>query len=1703
MNTENNIPTTPLAVPQDVFPQSNATLPSYFNVKARAESLSAHRWELEFFDLQDSVRFIFDSASPWLSAWIEVPPGEYDYFRIRYFASAGASDWAYMRNIKIIIDKPSVMFPEENEVLEVGTIFYGYAYPGSRISVSMPGGGEVASARTNDEGAWDSTPLPAQYGPGSHELHVAAIYNGQISAWVFRKFKLRPPRLTILDFSSDVYPDQTLVVSGVYQGLATVKIFDGNNREVPGSITGTGAFRTFTPNIPWALGSHSVKAVQIIANLESTPSNIKAFWVRIPKPHIFSPAEEGTVNLLPVFSGNNGWAGLGSRVSVQQEGGHEWANAVPLSSGNWMTQPLPADFIAGTHTLYVRIDKGAEHSDYVVRTFHIRPPRLVLSTPECSCLPGLTLNLTGLYLDGNDLTLAVFDNYGKEIPGSFSGGGTTRIFTPAVPWPIGENIVYATQVSGGVSSLPSDPITFFIIIPSPEVLTPGEEGIVDLGSIFSGRNAYVAAMSRVSIRNSTNHVEQAWATPLVDGRWTSTPLSLASNPGQYIVYVVVEVGTQSSAKVFRRFSVRPPKPVIIAPSAPVFPEQTLVITGVYTGQVSLKVFTSAGIEILGSFTGASGSRTFTPSTAWLPGSNAVKVVQSVAGVESLPSDVRTFIVSIAAPEILEPLEDGVVDIGSSFSGRKGYAGVGSKVTLQESGGYERATAEAALDGSWTSTPLPSSLVPGSYTLYVRVDKAGMPSSAYVARSFRIRPPKLTITALESVILPDSSLQVAGVFAGSTELKVLKEQDVVVPGDFLGSGAVRTFKPELPWAQGENRVQAVQVSGGVESLASDECVFQVDGRTPVIQVPAENEVVDMESPVSGTDGVPGYKVVLYLEGNPDQWRNTTADQWGGWEIPSLRLGAGEFGISVRNILGDLELPLSPVRYFKFRPLVPQITFPEQGAGVELGAAVAGVRGHPGGKVAVKDARNNLTLREAVVNQDGTWSTSSLNFDAGEYEVQALSIYNGIESALSNSLGFSIKPAAPNIIAPTGDVTPDVILEISGVHAFASRLEMFDSENVPVPGVFTVEGAIRKFTPLTPWAEGEHRVKVVQVVNTVTSDPSELCTFLVKAKISPPVIVFPVRGGESSSSPEIKGSHAHPYADVHVRHVETKDQLFHGPADADGNWSFVVTDHFPLGHHALETMQLDRGSTSEWSAPHPFEVVRTAVGLPDINRPRPNQNIYPVFVQGRGTPQATVNLRLKQAGVLVASSSVRVSTSQSWSWAPGAGLLPGSYTVEGQQVYGANESGWTVPAVSFNLVAPTIRFAEAAPVIGHPVVENGEWVLLRTRVVDTLTSQPVVGQPVDWREDNDQPLGTTVTDQDGWASYRYVPVNAESHWVVATITHPDNPLTRFVQPFEIHPDQRNPWLREFTLYLNDEPVDFAAEGVVLRSGRSYQLKLVVRPGSPLIEQTTVALEDEQNAELLGIEASPALGSELLITAQPLVWSVAVEGVESGYFGLKISSPKLPDWVLPGRVIGTNLAGDVALVLDEVIALKFGSTGYPCHGVEHRLMLHPTTGSALLGQTVILHWSGESEQALGIALLPRPGQAFVLGEEGITWQLDCRNSIKDGVFSLRLEVPQLGISSAELQMELGHNKVYVSKHTGPTQVNPPWGYWVIGIEVRSFFTKQLAAGARIKVTREGQPPTYERANAQGQVSVSYPQGSSAELSPDNRYDGKYEEP
>ncbi|MDU9026918.1 transthyretin-like family protein [Pseudomonas mediterranea] len=238
-----------------------------------------------------------------------------------------------------------------------------------------------------------------------------------------------------------------------------------------------------------------------------------------------------------------------------------------------------------------------------------------------------------------------------------------------------------------------------------------------------------------------------------------------------------------------------------------------------------------------------------------------------------------------------------------------------------------------------------------------------------------------------------------------------------------------------------------------------------------------------------------------------------------------------------------------------------------------------------------------------------------------------------------------------------------------------------------------------------------------------------------------------------------------------------------------------------------------------------------------------------------------------------------------------------TVDGPGTVTARAVGGT-EVVSFDYLvheACVIQSLTSTDLEGLP----GEEVSAEATVVSAASGEPVQGVRVHWFYQG-VVLEPVVTDANGKARITFeLPSRIGRYSLSASVRGALGWEAEWLES-EVK-GTVDSWVQEFTLHLNERPIDMddlVNRRMSLKDGESHTLVLTVKKDSSLINTTTVSIGMREGAAL-ELEFDPALYEARQVTVAPLSWSILTKASRWGPFELQLHSPILPERALPAEV------------------------------------------------------------------------------------------------------------------------------------------------------------------------------------------------------------
>lgn len=722
-----------------------------------------------------------------------------------------------------------------------------------------------------------------------------------------------------------------------------------------------------------------------------------------PRPIISAPSNPASAREMLVIGG----VLLHSTVQVSTDRDEPVAGVYISTMGHFIAI---ADWNVGiTRVKAVQTASGATSDPSNVVSIAVKPP-----TPAIKPLPNLATATQRLIITGvvaGNVTLQVSTDAGAKVVGSFTGSSDTRTFTPTERWDGGTTRVYVVQTANGMASDPSN-IVSITTKPSRPAITPPLNPVpatqtLSLTGIVAGNDALQMSTDEGAV------VDGAFSGTGSTRTFSPSPPWDAGTTGVKVVQTVGGVASDPSETVF--IGVRPHKPVIEMPPRPAPSRQTLTITGVVTGNVTLQMSTREGEPVDGHFKG-SGTVIFTPTREWPPGETFFKALQIIGGVASYWSDVVAIAVKPSRPVIATPPNPSVPNQALTVTGI-----VPGDVLLHMTT-EQNATVAGNFTGSGSTRIFTPDFdwAPTVHRVKV-VQLVGSVSSdpSYLV-SFLVKPAAPAITPPPNPAHAEQILTLTGIVTGNVDLNMFTNADIPVKGEFSGSGADRLFTPTTDWTPGENTVYAIQSIQGVDSDRSDLCTFTVEVRpdAPRFQEPQEGSTTS-RYPTIEVAGLPGaLHTIRYEQGATLHEDTADVDGILAFTVVDPQ-EPGTMILEVKQASGGVESDWSaPYRFtVKAPPSTPAIEAPRANTETSRYPRIRGTAA-TGGEIVLRHA---LDSKEEFALVDGStrWSwTAEKAWPFGDYLVQARQIVDGDCSDWTDARAFKVSESRYAI----GDATP---------------------------------------------------------------------------------------------------------------------------------------------------------------------------------------------------------------------------------------------------------------------------------------------------------------------------------------------------------------------------------------------------------------------------------------------------------------------------------------------------------------------------------------------------------------------------------------------------------------------------------------------------------------------------------------------------------
>lgn len=201
---------------------------------------------------------------------------------------------------------------------------------------------------------------------------------------------------------------------------------------------------------------------------------------------------------------------------------------------------------------------------------------------------------------------------------------------------------------------------------------------------------------------------------------------------------------------------------------------------------------------------------------------------------------------------------------------------------------------------------------------------------------------------------------------------------------------------------------------------------------------------------------------------------------------------------------------------------------------------------------------------------------------------------------------------------------------------------------------------------------------------------------------------------------------------------------------------------------------------------------------------------------------------------------------------------------------------------------LKFRQTLEAAYYPILEYEQRVRLGVRVASYYTAQFLAGLTVNWSVSGQGVKSASVTDDEGWAYYDFVPAVVGEAIIEASVESRYYATGVATEQFTVRVLATDPW-RDLRAVVDDGETAWDAQGYPNR-GSEYELKVRVPAGSPLLKtELSLCWTGDSHAQL-GVEVAPLLESPVPVDTGDVVWTLNSEDELDGKFELSLVCSKL---------------------------------------------------------------------------------------------------------------------------------------------------------------------------------------------------------------------
>ncbi|MCF5701584.1 hypothetical protein [Pseudomonas syringae] len=343
------------------------------------------------------------------SATADLAPGNYTKLTARQGAN---QQWSADSTVfSMTVASPAPLFAEPAADTPAGQRprISGTAWPGSQVILKIPGKPDVPLTATGGNFVRNAD---EDWAPATYTLTATAAFGGQTSTVASRTFTVKTP-LPYITTAANGEVDLVPIIEGTgYPGCWVVIYSNTTHQSIgAGAVNQDKKWQvTLVDQVPGNLTLYAVQQETSNSNNHSDRTTPRTVKVRVPKPRITVPAQNGKPARVSQFSGEGQFPGF-VELSIKGQNTPFLKDIEVQADGTWQVQvTLPA---GGPVTLEARQRQRGYASDALERVVTVVPAVPTIDTPREGENLGLELRISGFGFAAD--TIAIYRR-GSVLP---------------------------------------------------------------------------------------------------------------------------------------------------------------------------------------------------------------------------------------------------------------------------------------------------------------------------------------------------------------------------------------------------------------------------------------------------------------------------------------------------------------------------------------------------------------------------------------------------------------------------------------------------------------------------------------------------------------------------------------------------------------------------------------------------------------------------------------------------------------------------------------------------------------------------------------------------------------------------------------------------------------------------------------------------------------------------------------------------------------------------------------------------------------------------------------------------------------------------------------------------------------------------------------------------------------------------------------